>query len=66
MENKIKVGSWVKVNQKAVEDYPELLELSKEYRVVGIWRKNNKVKLKTYPALACWVELDSVIPDETN
>ena len=66
MENKIKVGSWVKVNQEAVEDYPELLELNKEYRVVGMWRKNNKVKLKTYPALPCWVGLDSVIPDETN
>lgn len=66
MENKIKVGSWVKVNQKAVEEYPELLELSKEYRVVGMWRKNNKVKLKTYPALPCWVGMDNIVLDETN
>ena len=63
MENKIKIGSWVKVSQNAVEDYPELLELNKEYRVVGMWRKNNKVKLKTYPALACWVGLDEVISE---
>lgn len=66
MENKVKIGSWVKVNQKAVEEYPELLELNKEYRVVGMWRKNNKVKLKTYPALVCWVGLDNIVSDETN
>ena len=57
MENKVKIGSWVKVNQKAVEEYPELLELNKEYRVVGVRRKNSKVKLKTYPALACWYDV---------
>lgn len=63
MENKAKIGSWVKVSQKAVEDYPELLELNKECRVIGMWRKNSKVKLKTYPALACWVGLDEVISE---
>ena len=63
MENNVKIGSWVKVNQKAVEEYPELLELNKEYRVVGMWRKNNKVELKTYPALPCWVGLDEVISE---
>lgn len=61
MENSVKIGSWVKVNQKAVEEYSELLELNKEYKVVGIWRKNNKIKLKTYPALPCWVGLDEII-----
>lgn len=61
MENVVKIGSWVKVSQKAVEEYPELLELNKEYRVVGMWRKKNKVKLRTYPALACWVGLDDTI-----
>ena len=66
MENRIKVGSWVKVNQKAVEDYPELLELNREYRVVGMWRKNNKVKLKTYPALPCWVGLVSILSNEIS
>lgn len=65
MENDVKIGSWVKVNQKAVEEYPELLELNKEYRVVGTWRKKNKVKLRTYPALACWVGVDSVVSSET-
>ena len=61
MENDVKIGSWVKVKQKAVEEYPELLELNKEYRVVGMWRKKNKVKLRTYPALVCWVRLDDTI-----
>ena len=61
MENDVKTGSWVKVKQNAVEEYPELLELDREYRVVGIWRKKNKVKLRTYPALACWVGLDDTI-----
>ena len=66
MENKVKIGSWIKVNQKEIEEYPELLELNREYRVVGMWRKNNKVKLKTYPALICWVDLDNIVSDEIN
>lgn len=65
MENDVKIGSWVIVKQNAVEEYPELLELDKEYRVVGMWSKKNKVKLRTYPALACWVGLDSIVSNET-